>query len=80
MDTQPLLKIKFNYFYNYQKILNEDPTIIFNWFVLLCNIITKYKIQLENFYNFDEINFIMDVIISFMVITHSDKYKKIKFV
>ena len=63
MDTQPLLKIKFNCFYNYQKTLNKNSIVIFNWFALLCNIITKYEIQLKDFYNFNETNFMMDVIV-----------------
>ena len=54
--------------------------VIFNWFVLLCNIITKYKIQNTSFYNFDEIGFTISIIIFLMVIMCSNKYKKIKFV
>ena len=42
--------------------------------------ITKYEIQPEDFYNFNEINFMMDVIISFIIITHFDKHKKAKSV
>ena len=76
MDTQLLLKIKLNCFYNYQKTLNKNLIVIFNWFVLLHNIIIKYKIQNANFYNFNEISFIMDIIIFFIIITHSNKYKK----
>ena len=40
----------------------------------------KYEIQNINFYNFNETSFIIDIIISFIVIMHSDKYKKIKFI
>ena len=80
MNTQPLLKTKFNCFYNYQKILNENPTIISNWFVLLCNIITKYGIQPKNLYNFDKINFMINLIIFSIIITHSDKHGKIKLI
>ena len=80
MDTQLLLKIKFDCFYNYQKTLNKNPTVIFNWFVLLRNIMTKYEIQLKKFYNFNEINFMMDIIVFFMVIMCFDKSKKIKFI
>ena len=40
----------------------------------------KYEIQNANFYNFNEIGFMMDIIISFTVITHLDKCKKIKFI
>ena len=61
MDAQLLLKIKFNYFYNYQKVLNEDLIVISSWFTLLCNIMAKYGIQFKKFYNFNEIGFMIDV-------------------
>ena len=40
----------------------------------------KYKIQIEDLYNFDEIGFIINVIIAFMVIIRSDRYEKIKLI
>ena len=42
--------------------------------------ITKYEIQFKDFYNFNEIGFMMNVIISFIIITHFDRHKKIKIV
>ena len=80
MDAQLLLKIKFNCFYNYQKILNENLIVIFSWFALLCNMITKYGIQLEDFYNFNETSFMINVIVSFIIIICFDKCGKIKFI
>ena len=41
---------------------------------------TKYEIQLEDFYNFNEIGFTMDIIISFIIITSSDRCGKAKFI
>ena len=40
----------------------------------------KYNIQIKDLYNFDETSFMMDVIIVFMIITHSDRYRKSKSV
>ena len=40
--------------------------------------IKKYKIQIKDLYNFDKIGFIMDIIITFMIITHTDRHKKAK--
>ena len=80
MNAQLLLKTKFNCFHDYQKTLNKNLIVIFNEFALLCNIIIKYEIQNTNFYNFNEIGFMIDIIIFFIVITWLNKYKKIKFV
>ena len=38
----------------------------------------KYEIQIKDFYNFDETGFMIDIIISFLIITHSNRYKKVK--
>ena len=80
MDSQFLLKIRYNCPYNYQRALNKNLIMIFGWFTLLRNIIGKYKIQLKDFYNFDKIDFMMNVIIIFFIITHSEKYKKVKII
>ena len=78
MDAQPSLKTKFSRLYNYQRVLCEDPTVIFGWFALLHNIITKYKVQPEDLYNFDETGFIIGQIISSIVVTRSDRRGKVK--
>ena len=78
MDTQPLLKIKFARLYNYQRALYENPTVISGWFALLRNIIIKYSIQPEDLYNFDEIDFIIDVITFLIVVIRSDRHEKVK--
>ena len=40
----------------------------------------KYDIQKRDLYNFDEIDFIINIITFFMVVTRSKKYKKAKLV
>ena len=49
-------------------------------FRLLRNIINKYRIQVEDLYNFDKIGFMMSVITAFMIITRLDRYRKAKFI
>ena len=52
--------------------------MISGWFRLLRNMMNKYKIQAENFYNFNETGFIMGIITAFIIITRLDKYGKAK--
>ena len=52
--------------------------MISGWFKLLYNIINKYKIQIKDLYNFNKIDFIMDIIIIFIIITRTDRHKKTK--
>ena len=52
--------------------------MISGWFRLLRNIITKYKIQIEDLYNFNEIGFIISIITSSLIITRLDRHKKTK--
>ena len=58
----PELKTRLNRVYDYQRALCEDPTIIESWFRLVVNIHAKYDILDCNFYNFNEIDFIMEMI------------------
>ena len=80
MDAQFSLKTKYNRPYDYQRALNENPTVIFGWFKLLRNIMNKYEIQAKDLYNFDETGFIMSIITASMIITRSDKHGKAKSV
>ena len=80
VDAQPLLKTKFDRPYDYQRALNEDPTVISGWFALLHNMMAKYEVQPEDLYNFDETGFMMGAIASSMVITRSDRHGKAKSV
>ena len=38
----------------------------------------KYKIQLKDFYNFNKIDFMINIIIVFFIIIYSEKHKKAK--
>ena len=80
MDAQSSLKTKFNRSYDYQRTLNEDLIVIFGWFALLRNMIIKYNIQKKDLYNFDEVSFIINIIISFMMVTRLKRQKNIKFI
>ena len=66
--------------YDYQRAKCEDPTIIYNWFVLVQNTIAKYGIHSDDIYNFDETGFRMGMIASGMVVTGSEKREKPKSV
>ena len=52
--------------------------MISGWFRLLRNIIDKYGIQTEDFYNFDETGFIMGIITASMIITRLNRHEKAK--
>src|SRR5436305_139620 len=69
VDAQPTLKTKFSRPYDYQRALCEDPEVISKWFVLLWNIIAKYRIQEGDLYNFDETGFIIGQITISIVVT-----------
>ena len=40
----------------------------------------KYGIQIKNLYNFNKIDFIIDVITVSIVITRLNRYEKVKFI
>ena len=54
--------------------------MIFGQFKLLRNIMAKYEIQIEDFYNFDEIGFIINIITSSLIITRLNRHRKAKSV
>ena len=54
--------------------------MIFGWFRLLRNMMDKYRIQIKDLYNFNEIGFIMNIITAFMIIIRTDRYRKAKSV
>ena len=70
------LKTRFSYIYDFQRALCKDPNVINAWFWLIVNMRAKYGIQNYDFYNFDEIEFIIGVICFSMVITRSDRREK----
>ncbi|OHF04346.1 hypothetical protein CORC01_00198, partial [Colletotrichum orchidophilum] len=49
-------------------------------FTSLSNIIIKYNINNKDLYNFDKLNFIISVITGLIIVTYTDKYKKVKSV
>jgi hypothetical protein len=59
--------------YDYQRALYKDPDLINVWFRPVANMRAKYRIQDCDFYNFDEIGFMMGVICSSMVVTRADR-------
>ena len=74
------LRIYFQCKYDYQRAKCEDPELIYSWFELIQNTITKYRINDIDIYNFDETGFIIGVILTAIVITSSDRRAKAKTV
>jgi len=70
---RPELKMRFSCAYDFQRTFYEDPELINVWFQLVANICTKYSIQDCDFYNFDEIGFIMGIIYGNMVVIYVDR-------
>ena len=78
IKRQPELRTRFTRRYNHQRAQCEDPTLIRNWFKLVENTIAKYGIDPADIFNFDETGFMMGIIDSAMVVTHTDKRGKPK--
>lgn len=72
IQRQPELRTRWARKYDYQRAKCEDRETISKWFTLVRNTITKYGIQDDNIYNFDETGFMMGVIFNGMVVTTSD--------
>jgi hypothetical protein len=53
------LKTSFNYLYDRQRALCEDPVLIRSWFDLVEQTKTKYGICDEDVFNFNEAGFII---------------------
>jgi hypothetical protein len=70
---RPEVKTRISRAYDFQRALCEDPDLINAWFQLVTNMRTKYAIQDEDFYNFDETGFMMGVICSSMIVTRADR-------
>ena len=77
---QPRLCTRFNRVYDYQRALQEDPTVLEAWFHLAHNMRVKYGVEDGDYYNFDETGFMMGMIRSQMVITRSDRVGRPKAV
>ena len=74
----PELKTRFLRVYDFQRTFYKDPDLINVWFYLIANIRTKYNIQDEDFYNFDETGFIMRIIYGNIVVTYVNRYNRSK--
>jgi len=75
---RPELKTRYSRVYDFQRVLCENPAVLNVWFRLVANIHTKYAIQEEDFYNFDEIDFMMGDIYGNIVVICVDRYNKSK--
>jgi hypothetical protein len=72
----PEFKMRFSHAYDFQRALCEDHSLINAWFQLVANIRTKYGIQDEDFYNFDETGFIIGVIYADMIVIRANRRKR----
>ena len=52
--------------------------MIYNWFKLVYNIITKYRIHNIDIYNFNKTRFIIGIILTTIVVTSLDRHAKAK--
>jgi hypothetical protein len=77
---QPLLRMRFNRPYDYQRALCEDPDAIRAWFRLVGNMRAKYGVVDQDFYNFDETGFAMGMIRASVVVTRAERRAKAKMV
>jgi hypothetical protein len=67
------LKTRFNWAYNRQRALCEDPILIRSWFELVEQTKAKYGILDKDIYNFDEVGFMMGKIETQLNITGSER-------
>jgi len=73
IKRHPVLQLKYNRKYDYQRALCEDPKLINQWFLLVRNTVAKWGIQPEDIYNFDETGFQMGVITTAKVVTSVER-------
>jgi hypothetical protein len=62
--------------YNYERALCEDLKLIKDWVQLVYNTVAKYSILDEDFYNFDKTGFIITMILTTIVVTNLERYRK----
>jgi hypothetical protein len=74
------LQSQYNHKYDYQHAKYKDPIIIWDWFRLVRNIITKYGIQDKDIYNFDKTGLQIGVISTAKVITGSERIGRLVFI
>jgi len=78
VKRQPDLQTRFTRKYDYQRAKCEDPKIISEWFALVHNFKVKYGILNDDIYNFNEISFIIGIIMVIMVVTTSNSRGRAK--
>ena len=78
IQRNPELRTRRSRLYDHQRALCEDLALIKGQFELVQNIKAKYSIVDEDIYNFNKTSFIIDKILSQLVITGSDKLGKLK--
>jgi hypothetical protein len=74
----PKLKKRWSRPYNYQRAAYEDPALILPWFELVQSIKAKYGILDKDTWNFNELGFLIGKITSQLVVTGSEKPRKVK--
>lgn len=60
--------------YDYQRAKCEDLKAISEWFAFMYNTEAKYSILKNNTFNFNEIGFIIGIIIPSIIVTTSNGY------
>ena len=80
IKRRPELEVKFNRKYDYKRALCENPEVIQGWFGLVANIKSKYGIQDEDTFNFDEAGFMMGQISTGAVVTALERQGRPKAV
>ena len=78
VKRQPRLRTRYFRKYDYRRAQCEDPEVIYAWFRLVQNIVSKYGIMDADIYNFDETGFMMGIISSAMVITSAERKSDVK--
>ncbi|KAL1955307.1 hypothetical protein VTO42DRAFT_8839 [Malbranchea cinnamomea] len=78
VKRHPELKLKFVRKFSYKRSRCEDPKIIQNWFQLVQNITSEYRILPDDTYNMDEVGFSIGMISTCMVVTNSERKERPK--
>jgi hypothetical protein len=74
------LKMAFNRAKDRQRMLQEDPEVIYAWLKLVADTKAKYGVHDDDVHNFDETGFQMGVIGSMKVVTGSERRKRPRLV
>jgi hypothetical protein len=72
------LKTRFNWAYDRQRALCEDPVLIKSWFNLVKQIKAKYGIYNDDVYNFNEAGFMMGKITTYLIVIGLERRGRLK--